>query len=79
MEESEIQAGKWYKAKNKRRPARYVLWISGDRKTLQIDGDEVRNGSRYPHKTMESFLKWCGGKAKTDESGYLIGQGQDDD
>ena len=78
MEASEIEVGKWYKAKNKHRPARYVLWMSADRKVVQIDGDEVGTGSRFPTKSMESFLKWCGGIAKMDDAGCLIGQGQDD-
>ncbi|MFA5693423.1 MAG: hypothetical protein WC907_07385 [Acholeplasmataceae bacterium] len=75
MEESEIMVGKWYRAKNSKQPARYVLYISPDRKRVQIDGDEVGFGKRYPFKTMERFLKWCGGKAKTDEHGYVIGTG----
>jgi hypothetical protein len=76
MEAYEIEVGKWYKAKNKNRPARFVLYISPDRGRVQIDGDEVRSGSKYPFKTMESFLGWCGGVAKTDEKGFLIEQGQ---
>ncbi len=79
MEANEIEVGRWYKAKNKFRPARYVLYISVDRKRVQIDGDEVKIGSKRPMKTMESFLKWCGGKAKVDSEGYLVGQGQGDD
>jgi hypothetical protein len=76
MEIEEVQVGKWYKAKNQNKPARYVLYISPDKKRVQIDGDEVKIGARRPFKTMDQFLKWCGGNAKTDEEGYLVDQGQ---
>lgn len=77
MEKEQVEVGKWYKSKNPHRSARYVLYISPDKKRVQIDGDEVKFGSRYPFKTMDQFLKWCGGRAKTDEEGYLIGNGQE--
>ncbi|MDD3095878.1 MAG: hypothetical protein PHD63_06515 [Candidatus Marinimicrobia bacterium] len=79
MEEREIQKGKWYKAKNKRSPARYVLYISSDRQYVQYDGDEVRFGAKYPKRKMSAFLKWCGGIAKTDEQGYLVGNGHEEE
>lgn len=79
MEADEIEVGKWYKAKNKRMPARYVLYISPSKEYVQIDGDEVGFGQKYPKRKMSAFLKWCGGKANVDKDGYLVGNGHDDE
>lgn len=76
MEASEIEVGVWYRAKDKRKPARFVLYISPDRTEVQIDGDEVRIGQHYPTKSMAAFLNWCGGMAAVDVDGQLIGNGQ---
>lgn len=76
MNADEIQVGKWYRAKDKRRPPRYVLHISQDRNLVQIDGPEVPDGWHYPNKQMSTFLKWCGGLAVVDERGYVVGNGQ---
>lgn len=61
ISEFDIQVGKWYRAKKRDRPDRFIIWISQDRKIIQFDGDEVRIGMHYPKRTMDQFLKWCGG------------------
>ena len=55
-EEHEIRERKWYKAKDKRGPARYVLHITSDRQLVQYDGDEVRFGAKYPTRKMSAFV-----------------------
>jgi hypothetical protein len=71
----EIEVGKWYRAKDKRRTPRYVLYVSPDRGDVQFDGMEVRLGQHYPHRSMDTFLRWCGGRAEVDSDGYPVKNG----
>jgi len=56
-----IEVGRTYESrKGSRSPARYVLWISADGRSVQYDGAAVRMGQRYPSVSADAFARWAG-------------------
>lgn len=75
MSPDDIKIGTWYRAKDKRRAPRYVLYVSPDRGQVQFDDLEVCMGQHYPKRAMEIFLRRCGGYVVADGERYPVKNG----